>query len=82
MARASRSIHARKKRRKLLKEARGYWGTKHTSYKRAKEQVWKSGVYAYVGRKQKSGTFGRCGSSGSTPPPGSTGSPTPVSSTG
>ncbi|MCA3747814.1 MAG: 50S ribosomal protein L20 [Rubrobacter sp.] len=57
MARASRSIHARKKRRKLLKEARGYWGTKHTSYKRAKEQVWKSGVYAYVGRKQKKRDF-------------------------
>ncbi|ABG04267.1 LSU ribosomal protein L20P [Rubrobacter xylanophilus DSM 9941] len=57
MARASRSIHARKKRRKLLKEARGYRGTKHTSYKRAKEQVWKSGVYAYVGRKQKKRDF-------------------------
>ncbi len=57
MARASRSIHARKKRRKLLKEARGYWGTKHTSYRRAKEQVWKSGVYAYVGRKQKKRDF-------------------------
>jgi large subunit ribosomal protein L20 len=57
MARASRSIHARKKRRKVLKEARGYRGTKHSSYKRAKEQVWKGGVYAYVGRKQKKRDF-------------------------
>ncbi|WP_273845198.1 50S ribosomal protein L20 [Rubrobacter calidifluminis] len=57
MARAARSVHARKKRRKILKQARGYRGTKHSSYKRAKEQVWKSGVYAYVGRKQKKRDF-------------------------
>ena len=57
MARTARSIHARKKRRKVLKEARGYRGTKHTSYKRAKEQVWKSGVYAYEGRKQRKRDF-------------------------
>jgi len=57
LARAARSVHARKKRRKVLKEAKGYRGTKHSSYKRAKEQVWKSGVYAYVGRKQKKRDF-------------------------
>ncbi len=57
MARTARSTHARKKRRKILKEARGYRGTKHTSYKRAKEQVWKSGVYAYEGRKQRKRDF-------------------------
>jgi large subunit ribosomal protein L20 len=57
MARASRSIHARKKRRKTLDQAKGYRGTKHTSYKRAKEQVWKSGVYAYEGRKQRKRDF-------------------------
>jgi large subunit ribosomal protein L20 len=57
LARTSRSIHARKKRRKVLKQARGYRGTKHTSYKRAKEQVWKSGVYAYEGRKQRKRDF-------------------------
>ena len=50
MARAARSVHARKKRRKILEQAKGYRGTKKSSYKRAKEQVWKSGVYAYVGR--------------------------------
>ena len=57
MARTARSTHARKKRRKVLKQARGYRGTKHTSYKRAKEQVWKSGVYAYQGRKQRKRDF-------------------------
>lgn len=57
MARASRSIHARKKRKKTLDQAKGYRGTKHTSYKRAKEQVWKSGVYAYEGRKQRKRDF-------------------------
>src|ERR687886_21521 len=57
MARAARSVHARKKRRKVLKQAKGYRGTKKSSYKRAKEQVWKSGVYAYVGRKQRKRDF-------------------------
>ena len=57
MARTSRSVHARKKRRKVLEQAKGYRGTKHSSYKRAKEQVWKSGVYAYEGRKQRKRDF-------------------------
>ena len=57
MARAARSVHARKKRRKVLEQAKGYRGTKSTSYKRAKEQVWKSGVYAYEGRKQRKRDF-------------------------
>jgi large subunit ribosomal protein L20 len=57
MARTARSLHARKKRRKVLDQAKGYRGTKHSSYKRAKEQVWKSGVYAYEGRKQRKRDF-------------------------
>src|SRR5918999_562107 len=57
MARTARSLHARKKRKKVLKQAKGYRGTKNSSYKRAKEQVWKSGVYAYVGRKQRKRDF-------------------------
>jgi large subunit ribosomal protein L20 len=57
MARTTRSVHARKKRRKILEQAKGYRGTKHSSYKRAKEQVWKSGVYAYEGRKQRKRDF-------------------------
>jgi large subunit ribosomal protein L20 len=51
--RVKRSIHARKKRRKVLDQASGYWGLKHSSYKRAKEQVEKSLVYAYRDRKTK-----------------------------
>ncbi|HEX6710496.1 MAG TPA: 50S ribosomal protein L20, partial [Rubrobacter sp.] len=43
--------------RKVLEQAKGYRGTKHSSYKRAKEQVWKSGVYAYEGRKQRKRDF-------------------------
>jgi large subunit ribosomal protein L20 len=57
--RVKRSVHARKKRRKVLNQARGYWGLKHSSYKRAKEQVDKSLVYAYRDRKNKKRTFRR-----------------------
>src|ERR671929_973366 len=57
MARTSRSTHARKKRRKVLEQAKGYRGQKSRSYKKAKEQVWKSGVYAYEGRKQRKRDF-------------------------
>ena len=59
MARVKRSVHARKKRRKVLNEARGYWGLKHSSYKRAKEQLDKSLVYAYRDRKARKRTFRR-----------------------
>jgi large subunit ribosomal protein L20 len=57
--RVKRSVHARKKRRKVLEQAKGYWGLKHSSYKRAKEQVEKSLVYAYRDRKAKKRTFRR-----------------------
>src|SRR5918998_4367936 len=57
MARTARSLHARKQRRKVLEQAKGYRGTKNSSYKRAKEQVWKGGVYAYAGRKQRKRDF-------------------------
>jgi large subunit ribosomal protein L20 len=57
--RIKRSVHARKKRRKVLKQAKGYWGLKHVSYKRAKEQVEKSLVYAYRDRKVRKRTFRR-----------------------
>ena len=59
MPRVKRSVHARKKRRKVLEQARGYWGLKHSSYKRAKEQVDHSLVYAYRDRKNKKRTFRR-----------------------
>ena len=57
MARTARGVHARKKRRRVLEQAKGYRGTKNSSYRRAKEQVWKSGVYAYEGRKQRKRDF-------------------------
>src|SRR5436309_4386761 len=59
MPRVKRSVHARKKRRKVLAQAKGYWGLKHSSYKRAKEQVDKSLVYAYRDRKARKRTFRR-----------------------
>src|SRR3712207_3834170 len=57
MARTARSLHARKKRKKVLEQAKGYRGTKKSSYKRAKEQVWKGGVYAYAHRKRRKRDF-------------------------
>jgi large subunit ribosomal protein L20 len=59
MPRVKRSVAARKKRRKVLGQARGYWGLKHSSYKRAKEQLDHSLVYAYRDRKNKKRTFRR-----------------------
>ncbi len=59
MPRVKRSVHARKKRRKVLEQAKGYWGLKHSSYRRAKEQVDKSLVYAYRDRKARKRTFRR-----------------------
>jgi large subunit ribosomal protein L20 len=57
MPRVKRSVHGRKKRRKVLDQAKGYWGLKHSSYRRAKEQVERSLVYAYRDRKTKKRTL-------------------------
>ena len=57
MPRVKRSVHARKKRRKVLEQASGYWGLKHSSYRRAKEQVERSLVYAYRDRKNRKRTM-------------------------
>jgi large subunit ribosomal protein L20 len=59
MPRVKRSAHARKKRKKVLEQARGYWGIKKSSYKYAKEQVEHSLVYAYRDRKNRKRTFRR-----------------------
>jgi large subunit ribosomal protein L20 len=59
MPRVKRSVHARKKRRKVLEQAKGYWGLKHSSYRLAKEQVERSLAYAYRDRKAKKRTFRR-----------------------
>ena len=59
MPRVKRSVAARKKRRKVLGQAKGYWGLKKSSYKYAKEQVDHSLTYAYRDRKNKKRTFRR-----------------------
>jgi large subunit ribosomal protein L20 len=57
--RVKRSVHARKKRKKVLEQAKGYWGIKKSSYKYAKEQVEHSLVYAYRDRKNRKRVFRR-----------------------
>ena len=59
MSRVKRSVHSRKKRRKVLKEAKGYFGRKHSSYRLAKEQVQRSGMYAYRDRRNRKRDFRR-----------------------
>ena len=59
MPRVKRSVHARKKRRKVLEEAKGYYGRKNSSYKLAKEQVMRSGAYAYRDRRVRKRDFRR-----------------------
>ena len=57
MTRVKRSVHARKKRRKALGEAKGYWGQKSISYRKAKEQILKSDAYAYRDRRNRKRSF-------------------------
>lgn len=57
MSRVKRGVAARKKRRKVLEQAKGYRGTKHSSYKRAKEQVQRSLKYAYRDRRVRKREF-------------------------
>ena len=53
MARIKRAVMTRKRRNKVLKSAKGYWGAKSKHFKMAKQAVMKSGNYAFVGRKLK-----------------------------
>ena len=53
MARVKGAMMTRKRRNKILKMAKGYWGAKSKHFKMANQAVMKSGVYAYVGRKRK-----------------------------
>ncbi|MCL2212832.1 MAG: 50S ribosomal protein L20 [Oscillospiraceae bacterium] len=57
MARVKGAVVTRKRRRAVLKSAKGYWGAKSKNFKMAKQAVMKSGNYAYVGRKQKKREF-------------------------
>ena len=59
MPRVKRAVHARKKRAKVLEQAKGYYGRKKSSYRFAKEQVEHSLAYAYRDRKARKRTFRR-----------------------
>lgn len=59
MARVKGAMMTRKRRKKVLKLSKGYFGSKSRLFKTAKQQVMKSGNYAYVGRKNKKRDFRR-----------------------
>ena len=57
MARVKGAMMTRKRRNKVLKAAKGFWGAKSKHFKMAKQQVMKSGNYAFAGRKMKKRDF-------------------------
>lgn len=59
MARVKGALATRKRRKKVLKLAKGYWGSKSRHFKMAKQAVMKSGNYAYIGRKHRKRDFRR-----------------------
>ena len=59
MARIKCAKSTRKRRNKMLKAAKGYWGAKSKHFKMAKQAVMKSGNYAFAGRKQRKRDFRR-----------------------
>ena len=59
MARIKGAMMTRKRRKSVLKAAKGYWGAKSKHFKMAKQAVMKSGNYAFVGRKAKKREFRR-----------------------
>ena len=59
MARVKGAMMPRKRRKKVLKLAKGYWGAKSRHFKMAKQAVMKSGNYAFIGRKQRKRDFRR-----------------------
>lgn len=59
MSRVKTSVATRKRRRKVLSQAKGYYGRKHSSYRFANEQVQRSGAYAYRDRRNRKRDFRR-----------------------
>ena len=57
MARVKTARTTRARHHKVLKQAKGYYGAKHYRYRMAKQAVMKSGMYAYIGRKDKKSNF-------------------------
>ena len=57
MTRVKNGVATKARHKKILKQAKGYWGSKHRLYKTAKEQLMHSGKYAFRDRKQKKRDF-------------------------
>ena len=79
MARVKRGVQARRRHKKILKQAKGYYGARSRVFRVAVQAVTKAGQYAYRDRKVSASVSSVvCGSCGSTPPPASTACPTAV----
>ena len=59
MSRATNAVARKRRRKKVLKQAKGYWGRKHSSYRFANEQLMRSGQYAYRDRRARKRDFRR-----------------------
>ena len=57
MARVKTAVTTRARHKKVLKRAKGYYGAKHYRFRMANQAVMKSGMYAYIGRKDKKSNF-------------------------
>ncbi len=57
MARVKTARTTRARHKKVIKQAKGYYGAKHYRYRMAKQAVMKSGMYAYIGRKDRKSNF-------------------------
>ena len=57
MARVKSAMTTRARHKKVLKQAKGYYGAKHYRFRMANQAVMKSGMYAYIGRKDKKSNF-------------------------
>jgi large subunit ribosomal protein L20 len=53
MSRATNAVARKRRKKKVLKQAKGYWGRKHSSYRLANEQLMRSGNYAYRDRRRR-----------------------------
>ena len=59
MSRATNAVARKRRKKKVLKQAKGYWGRKHSSYRFAKEQLMRSDAYAYRDRRTRKREFRR-----------------------
>lgn len=59
MPRSNSSVPRHRRRRKIIKQAKGYYGARSRNFKAAKEAVWKAGLYAYRDRRQRKRQFRR-----------------------